>query len=220
MADLSTFIIIAVDGGAASGKSSTSTRLAKDRNYLHVDTGSHYRAITLSLLNQGISGEAIAEIEAALPTLKLGTAIKGTEAFIEIEGAIPPNETLRSEAINQSVSPIAAIPAVRQFLLQYQRSQADLAREKGFAGLIMEGRDIGSIIFPNADYRLFFEADAATRAARRAKEGHTDSIEKRDKIDSSRKTAPLVCPEGATRIDTSNHSLEEVVAQVAQIIGH
>ncbi|MGE9294730.1 MAG: (d)CMP kinase, partial [Puniceicoccales bacterium] len=84
----------------------------------------------------------------------------------------------------------------------------------GFRGLIMEGRDIGSVIFPDADLRIFLEADAATRAERRAADGEQDSVEARDKIDSSRKAAPLTCPEGALRIDNSNLTLDEVVDEI------
>ena len=88
---------------------------------------------------------------------------------------------------------------------------ADFARKENFAGMIMEGRDIGSVIFPDANVRIFLDADEETRAARRAKEGISDSIKKRDEIDKSRKTAPLRCPEGAERIDTSHMTKQEVV---------
>jgi len=103
-------------------------------------------------------------------------------------------------------------------LFDYQRAQVSVARKEGYAGLIMEGRDIGSVIFPDADFRFFLYADEATRAARRAKEGQTDSIAERDKRDSQRKTAPLTCPEGATRVDTGPLTLEGVVEHITQII--
>jgi cytidylate kinase len=82
----------------------------------------------------------------------------------------------------------------------------------------MEGRDIGSVIFPDAQYRFFLHADEATRAARRAKEGQIDSIADRDKLDTSRKTAPLVCPQGATQIDTAPYTLDEVIGLIANQI--
>jgi cytidylate kinase len=107
---------------------------------------------------------------------------------------------------------------VRQALFDYQRSQADVARDEGFAGLIMEGRDIGSVIFPDAEHRFFLEADEATRAARRAKEGQTDSIAERDKMDKARKNAPLICPQGATRINTGPRTLEEVIQHIIERI--
>ena len=107
---------------------------------------------------------------------------------------------------------------MRDFLKNYQRSMADFARNSGFGGMIMEGRDIGSVIFPDADARIFLDADEQTRAARRAKEGITDSVKKRDELDKSRKTAPLVCPNGATLIDTSKMSKSEVVEKTLSVI--
>ena len=114
--------------------------------------------------------------------------------------------------MNAVVSNFAAIAEVREFLKNYQRSMREFAAENGFAGLIMEGRDIGSVIFPDANARIFLDADEETRAARRAAEGITDSIKKRDALDRNRKVAPLVCPEGAVRIDTSHLTKDEVVA--------
>jgi cytidylate kinase len=209
------FPVIAVDGGAASGKSSTSRRLAARFNLMHVDTGSHYRAVTFALVQAGVSPHDTATIESALAHLKLGEEIDGQSARISIGGKVPREEDIRSDAVNAAVSPFAAVPAVRRFLFDYQRSQAAVAERSGFSGLIMEGRDIGSVIFPDAPLRFFLEADEATRAARRAKEGQTDSIAERDRIDSSRKTAPLVCPEGARRVDTSHLTLDQVVDLLA-----
>lgn len=215
------FVIIAVDGGAASGKSSTSREVAERLDLMHVDTGSHYRAVTFALLDEGVPADDEAAVAARLQTIPLGTVVEGRSARITLQGKVPTQDELRSDAVNAAVSPYAAVPAVRQFLFDYQRSQADLAREKGFAGLIMEGRDIGSVIFPDATLRVFLEADAATRAERRAAEGQNDAIEARDKIDSTRKTAPLTCPEGACRIDNSRLSLEQVVQEITNaIINH
>ncbi|MBC2595115.1 (d)CMP kinase [Ruficoccus amylovorans] len=210
--------VIAVDGGAASGKSSTSRRLAARFNLMHVDTGSHYRAVTFALVQAGVSPGDAAAIQSHLKGLKLGEQIDGQSARICIDGQVPREEDIRSEAVNAAVSPFAAVPEVRQFLYQYQRSQAAVAARAGFNGLIMEGRDIGSVIFPDAPLRFFLEADEATRAARRAREGQTDSIAERDRIDSSRKTAPLRCPEGAQRVDTSHLTLDEVVDLLAEAI--
>jgi cytidylate kinase len=107
---------------------------------------------------------------------------------------------------------------VRSALLAYQRGQADVARERGFRGLIMEGRDIGSVIFPDADFRFFLHADPDERARRRAREGQTDSIAERDRLDTSRKTAPLTCPPGAIDIDSTHLSLDAVVERIAGLI--
>jgi len=107
---------------------------------------------------------------------------------------------------------------VRTALLAYQRSQADVARAHGFRGLVMEGRDIGSVIFPDADFRFFLHADPAERARRRAQEGQQDSIAERDRLDTSRKTSPLTCPPGAVSIDTTHRTLPEVVETMAAAI--
>lgn len=209
------FVLIAVDGGAASGKSSTSRRIAERFNLLHVDTGSHYRAITSVLLQAGVAIANAQAVAAYLADCDLGTAIEGRSALIRLNGSVPSAETLRSPQVNEWVSQVAAQPAVRQFLFAYQRSQPQLARRRGFAGLIMEGRDIGSVIFPDADLRIFLEADPATRAARRAAEGQSDAIAERDALDAARKQAPLKCPEGAIRIDSSSLTLEQVVDQIS-----
>ncbi len=202
-----------MDGGAAVGKSSTSRALAERLDLMHVDTGAHYRTLTAALLKAGIRPEEPC-LEIRLATMRLETVLEGRSARLRVDGQVPPDADLRSPEVNAAVSQFAAIPAVRRALFDYQRGQANVARAHGFAGLIMEGRDIGSVIFPDADHRFFLEADEATRSARRAKEGQTDSIADRDKMDSSRKTAPLVCPEGATRVDTGPRSLEEVVEHI------
>jgi len=208
------FIIVAVDGGAAAGKSSTSRALSERFHLMHVDTGSFYRATTLKLMEAGISPKDTTAVSKALSTIKLGTSISGNTASITVNDWIP-DASIRSQSVNENVSHFAALPKLRAFLLDYQRSQVEVAKENGFSGLIMEGRDIGSVIFPNADLRLFLYADPEKRAQRRAKEGITDSIQKRDQMDSSRKAAPLQCPEGATLLDSSEMPLEEVVEKVS-----
>ena len=107
---------------------------------------------------------------------------------------------------------------MRSFLLAYQRSQADLARAHGFRGLVMEGRDIGSVIFPQADFRFFLHADPAERAKRRAAEGRQDSVAERDRLDSSRKASPLVVPVGAIDIDSTFLTLDQVVEKMSGLI--
>lgn len=211
----SPFLIIAIDGGAAAGKSTTARALSARFNFLHIDTGSHYRALTAELLRLGIAPIDPAAVESALGGLALGTRVEGRRAAIEIAGRLVPEAELRGPAVNGAVSHFAALPAVRSALLAYQREQARTARENGFAGLVMEGRDIGTVIFPDADFRFFLHADPEERARRRAAEGQQDSIVERDRLDSSRKTAPLLCPPGATDIDSTFLSLDEVVARVS-----
>ena len=211
------FIVVAVDGGAASGKSSTSKILSKELNLLYVNTGSHYRSLTWAILQANIDPKDEAAISTYLETIPIGHLVEDREARITLESNVLGDE-IRSEAVNNAVSIVAAIPAVRQFLLAHQRSYAELAQESGFAGLIMEGRDIGSVIFPDADFRFFMFADPAERARRRELEGQVDSIQKRDQLDQQRKTAPLTCPEEAIKIDTTHHTLEEVAEKIRHMI--
>lgn len=211
------FILVAVDGGAASGKSSTSKILSEQLNLLYVNTGSHYRSLTWAVLQAGIQPTDAASVSSYLETIPISTIVEGREARITLESKVLGDE-IRSEAVNNAVSVVAAIPEVRQFLLKHQRSYAELAKKRGFAGLIMEGRDIGSVIFPDADFRFFMFADEAERARRRQLEGQVDSIQKRDQLDKQRKTAPLTCPEGATKIDTTHLTLEEVAHKIHRII--
>lgn len=210
----SPFIIVAIDGGAASGKSTSARILSERFNLLHVDTGSFYRAVTADLLRRGVAPADLPAVRAALAGLKLGTRLSGRTAQMEIDGRVL-EEEIRSRAVNDHVSHFAAIPELRTALLAYQRGLADVARSHQFRGLVMEGRDIGSVIFPDADFRFFLQADPAERARRRASEGQQDSIAERDRLDSSRKTSPLTCPPGATSLDTTHLTLEQVVERLA-----
>ncbi len=213
----SPFIIVAIDGGAASGKSTSSRALSDQFNLLHVDTGSYYRAVTAEMLRRGVAASDLAAVKAALAALTLGTRVTGRSAEMQIDGRTAGDE-IRSGEVNQAVSHFAAIPELRAALLAYQRGQADVARAQGLRGIVMEGRDIGSVIFPDADFRFFLYADPAERARRRADQGQQDTIHERDRIDSSRKAAPLTCPAGATSIDSTHLTIEQVVAQMAAMI--
>lgn len=209
--------VIAIDGGAASGKSSTARELARRRNLLHVDTGSHYRALTAALIREGVSSRADqAELAAALDRIELGARVDGCRVQITLAGEIPPESELRGDEVNARVSAYSALPAVREKLLRYQRSLAGLLGQHPVEGLVMEGRDIGTVVFPDAPLKIFLEAEASTRQERRIREGQSDSIARRDQADSSRATAPLAAAPDAIRIDTGLHNLEEVVARIEQ----
>lgn len=214
----SPFIIVAIDGGAASGKSSTSRAISERFNLLHVDTGSFYRAVTAELLARSIATNDHAAVQTALPNLTLGTRVVGRSAFMEIGGQVVPEARIRSAEVTSAVSHFAAIPELRAALLAYQRGQAEVARQKNFRGLVMEGRDIGSVIFPNADFRFFLHADPVERARRRAEQGQADQIAERDRLDSQRKTAPLTIPVGAVDIDSTHLTLAQVVEKLSTLI--
>jgi len=211
----SPFIIVAIDGGAASGKSTSSKILADRFNLLHVDTGSFYRAVTAELLRRGLAATDLPAVRVASAGLKFSTQVSGRSTQMKIDGHAVPDADIRSRNVNDHVSHFAAIPEVRAALLAYQRGLADVARTQGLRGVVMEGRDIGSVIFPDADFRFFLHAHPDERARRRAQEGQQDSIAERDRIDSSRKNAPLACPPGAVSIDTTHLTLSQVVELMA-----
>jgi cytidylate kinase len=207
--------IVAIDGGAASGKSSTARALSKRFNLLHVDTGSFYRAISAELLRRKLTPADLPAIIAVLPAIRLGTRVNGRTAHMEIDGHPIVAAEIRSPEVNETVAKFAPIPELRAALLGYQRDQAGVARAHDFRGLVMEGRDIGSKIFPNADLRFFLHADLEERARRRANEGLRDKIAERDILDNKRL---LESAKGAIMIDSTNLTLEQVVEKISVIV--
>lgn len=211
------FKVVAIDGGAASGKSTTARALSARHHFLHVDTGQHYRALTAHLLNAQVPAETRA-VNAAIDGLDLTTSVQGQEAIMRIDGQVVETLSLRTAEVNASVSAYAALPPVREKLLPYQRAQIEVAQKAGFRGIAMEGRDIGSVIFPDADLRVFLEADPRTRTERRAQEGWKDTVVERDTADSRRTLAPLTCTPGAYRIDTSTLSVDQVIERIGSLL--
>ncbi len=210
--------IISLDGAAATGKSSTANAVSKALNYLHVDTGSHYRIICYHLNQKSLHPEDSPALLAALDAFKVNTILKGNSILFEIDETSVKTYDLRSYTVNSLVSRFASLKPVRDFLLRYQRSLVDFAKKNHFRGIIAEGRDIGSVVFPKATLKVFLEADANTRVTRRENEGHTDVINQRDAIDANRKLSPLKCPEDALSINTSRLSLDEVVSIILKEI--
>jgi len=212
------FIIVAIDGGAASGKSSTARVLSERFHLLHVDTGSFYRGITAEFLRRGVRADDLPAVWAAVAALRFGTQLRGRSAWMEIGGCPVDAAEIRRPEVNAAVSHFSAIPEVRTALLAYQRGLADVGRAHGFRGIVMEGRDIGSVIFPRADFRFFLHADPDERVRRRAQEGQKDSVAERDRLDSQRKASPLACPPGAIAIDSTHLALDQVVERMAAAI--
>src|SRR5687768_9531931 len=126
------FLIVAIDGGAASGKSSSSRTLSQRFNLLHVDTGSFYRALTAELLRRGLSSQDPPAVDAALRTIRLSTRVSGRSAEMEIDGRVVPDAEIRTPEVNGAVAQFAAIPELRTALLEYQRGQAETARNHDF----------------------------------------------------------------------------------------
>jgi len=206
-----TSIVVAVDGTSGSGKSSTCRGVATRLGLRYLDTGAQFRAITWWLLEQGVDvhDPVAVAARAGEPRIESGTdpaaptiSVDGTDVAVEI----------RSPAVNAAVSPVSTVPQVRARLLDLQRQII------GSGGIVVEGRDIGSVVWPQAEVKVYLTAHAGARAARRAaEEGGTDlaateqSLRDRDAIDSGRATAPLVMPDGAVQLDTTGYSLDEVI---------
>ncbi len=211
------FKVLAIDGGAGTGKSTTASILAERLGFLHVDTGSHYRSITRYLLDEDWDMKDI-EGRLAENHMELSSIIEGRRSILAINEKIFPVASLRSKEVNEQVSEVAAFPKIREMLFDYQRGQIEVARRHGFSGLVMEGRDIGSVIFPDADLKVFLVADQRIRESRRIEDGEVDEIASRDELDSKRKVAPLKESEGSIRIDTSQLSVEEVFSVICDKI--
>ena len=211
------YIIIALDGAAGSGKSTTARSICKKYKYIHVDTGLHYRAVSLHLLNLNINPESAPDFLVSTPLI-FSSALDEFSVQLFLDGTHYSQSSLRNERMNRQVSYYARIPEVRDLLLKYQRSLPDFGKNRGFSGIIMDGRDIGSVILPDAHIKIFLHADLQVRQSRRLSDGEQDSITARDKIDSTRKIAPLARPDDAISIDTGKLSIDEVVQLISNEI--
>jgi cytidylate kinase len=176
---------------------------------LYVDTGAHYRAITHILQQGNIPHADAARIIQKLASLKIDEELEGNAAHILLNRKRFDDSQLRAAMVNSEVADYAAVMAVRKFLLHFQRSQAEVATLNGFAGIVMEGRDIGTNIFPDTPFKYFFIADKNVKTARRAQEGIADGPDERDRIDAT--LGQLREAADATEVDTTNRSLDEVV---------
>lgn len=195
---------IAIDGPSASGKSTVAKLIADRLGYTFINTGAMYRAVTWYMLEQGIDPADTDAVLAALPSVPLSFGKDGSRSIVLCNGS-PLTEELTRQEVNDHVSTIAAIPEVRSLLVNRQR---DYNRQEP---VVMEGRDIGTVVFPDTPFKYFVTASEEVRAARRAAEGLTDSIAERDRKDSSRATAPLAQAQDALLVDTSDMSIDQVV---------
>jgi cytidylate kinase len=206
-------LIIAIDGPAASGKSTVARRVATALDGVFVNSGGMYRAFTWWVAHRGIDPQETAAVLALLDETHFSCSEENGVAIIAIDGEVLDAAKLSEPSVNQQVSVIASIPEVRSRLVAEQRAYA--ARS---GTLVMEGRDIGSVVFPETPYKFYIDASPEVREARRQAEGIHDAIATRDKIDSSRKTSPLVIAEDATVVDSSHLGIDEVVAAVLDSI--
>ena len=217
-------VVIAVDGPAGSGKSSVCRGVAQALGARYLDTGAMYRAMTWAVLNAGIDpADALAVAGfAEVPNLVSGT--NPVDPTIHVDG-IDVAEAIRGTEVTSSVSPVSAVAEVRARLVELQRSVVADAIRDGVT-VVVEGRDIGTVVLPHADLKVFLTADPAVRAARRAKEqGNADvaatqaALEKRDAYDSGRKESPLAQADDAVVVDTSHLTLIEVIEHVCLLAG-
>lgn len=199
--------VIAIDGPAASGKSSVSRLLARKLGCRYVNSGAFYRAVTWAVLEAGLPLDDEAAISAFVSALDIQCHLENGQTVLLLNGA-DPEPHLRDSRVNNSVSRVSSYPEVRRVLTTLLRGLA------AGGSLVMEGRDIGSIVFPDTDYKFYIDASEEVRASRRSAQGETDSIARRDALDSTRKNAPLIISEDAHVVDSSHLTLEGVVGEV------
>ena len=214
-------IVIAVDGTSGSGKSSTSRGVAAQLGLRYLDTGAMYRAMTWWMLAHDVDVFDAAAVAARVEEPVITSGTEPLAPAISLDGEDVAEE-IRSEQVNAHVSPVATVPQVRARLIALQRAEIEQALAAGL-GIVVEGRDIGTAVWPDADLKLYVTADPAARAARRAlEEGGTDaaavqaSLESRDRIDSTQ--GGLAVPDGATHLDTTPYTLDQVIAQVVALV--
>lgn len=206
-------LIIAIDGPAASGKSTVAKRVAAALGIVFVSSGEMYRAFTWWVLENRIDPSDTARVLDLLNRTDFTCGEENGIGTIAVGGVPMTRTELAATDVNAGVSPIAAIPEVRERLVAEQRRYA------AERGVVMEGRDIGSVVFPDTPYKFYIDASPEVREARRKAEGIADSIAQRDRIDSSRKASPLVIPSDAVVVDSSELAVEEVVDRVLASIG-
>ena len=213
-------IIITIDGWSSCGKSTLARQLAKELNYVYVDSGAMYRAITLYFLRNHIDWTDKKEVKAALKSINLGFVYNKTSNKSEIHLNEENVEyVIRDLVIAEKVSDIAAIKEVREFAVAQQQK---MGKDKG---IIMDGRDIGTVVFPKAELKIFMTADNAVRVERRFKELYEknpnitleevkSNLEMRDYIDSHREVSPLKKAEDAITLDNTNLTEKEQLQKV------
>jgi len=203
--------VIAIDGPAASGKSSVARELARQLRFIYVNSGAIYRAITWHILQNGIDPEDGDCIEKALRLAAISGALEDNESRVLINGADPGNH-LRDDCVNESVARVSQFPVVRQIVAERLHEHAQTH------DLLVEGRDIGSVVFPNTPYKFYVDASPAVRLQRRAAQGGRDEIALRDRADSLRPVSPLVIAKDAHVIDTSHLTIQQVISEIVGIL--
>jgi CMP/dCMP kinase len=211
-------LVIAIDGPSGAGKGTVARAVASRLGYRHVDTGAMYRAIAWLAMERGVS----LEDQPAVSALAAGARLEITDGSVRIDGH-DVTQAIRTPAIDRSAAAVARIPGVRRALVERQRALGSTG------GIVMEGRDIGTVVFPGADVKIYLDADPAERARRRAADpahagGATglpevaSAMADRDRQDTTRSTSPLIVAPDAVRVDTTALDVNEVVGKVMAIV--
>ena len=217
-------MIVAIDGPAATGKSTTAKGVAKVLNFTHLDTGAMYRAVTYGLIENKVEFTDFSSIGTYLSDLKLKFLKKDKVTSILLNDS-DITQNIRSNNINENVSEVSSIKVVREFMVKFQREMADNI------DCVLEGRDIGTVVFPNADFKFFIVANDDTRASRRLKDlikvgdknpdefqSVLQELSLRDHKDSTRNHSPLRKADDAFEIDTTHLTIDEVVNKIVNIV--
>lgn len=208
-------MIVTIDGPGGTGKSTVARIVAARSGLPHLDTGAYYRAATLAVVEAGVDPEDAEKVAGVVTGLAMGQV--GERMFLDGRDV---TAEIRGEEVTAAVSAVSAHPAVREHLVGLQREWMTAQRAAG----VVEGRDIGSVVFPEADVKVFLDATPEVRARRRALQTGEDpeevlaDLNRRDRLDSTRSYSPLVVPDGARVIDTSDLSIEEVVSEVLDLM--
>ena len=215
-------IAIAIDGPAGAGKSSISKVVANELGYLYIDTGAMYRGVTWAVLDSHVDVKNQKEVEALLPSLDLTLEPTASACKVYVKGQ-DVTDLIRQQQINENVSTIASYKGVREYLVERQQAMAAIG------GVILDGRDIGSVVLPNAELKIYLTASVDARAKRRWLEVQGTSneqpleeikknVESRDEMDKNRDESPLVCVEDAIVVDSSNMTFDETVKHILHLV--
>ena len=215
-------IAIAIDGPAGAGKSSISKVVANELGYLYIDTGAMYRGVTWAVLDSHVDVKNQKDVESLLPSLDLTLEPTANACKVFVKGQDVTN-LIRQQQINENVSTIASYKGVREYLVERQQAMAAVG------GVILDGRDIGSVVLPKAELKIYLTASVDARAKRRwlevqgkSKEQSLEDIKKnvesRDEMDKNRDESPLVCVEDAIVVDSSNMTFDETVEHILHLV--
>lgn len=215
-------IAIAIDGPAGAGKSSISKVVANELGYLYIDTGAMYRGVTWAVLDSHVNVNNQKDVESLLPSLDLTLEPTANACKVFVKGQ-DVTDLIRQQQINENVSTIASYKGVREYLVERQQAMATVG------GVILDGRDIGSVVLPKAELKIYLTASVDARAKRRwlevqgtsneqSLEDIKKNVESRDEMDKNRDESPLVCVEDAIVVDSSNMMFDETVEHILHLV--